>query len=53
MANDFFHGQGYGIIKNILYQYNQSEIGMEENDRNYCTVSSIYINIRYFLSRTE
>ena len=49
---NFLHGQGYGIMSNILYQDNQSAIRMEKNGSNSCTGISRNINIR-FLSRTE
>ena len=48
MANKFLYGQGYGIMNNIVNQYNQSTITMEKNGRNSCTGNSIHINIRYF-----
>ena len=44
----FLHVRGYGILNNIVYQYNQSSIRMENNGSNYCTGNSIHINIRYF-----
>ena len=44
---NFLHGRGYGIVNNIVYQYNQSSIRMEKNGRNYCTANSRHINIRY------
>ena len=49
MAGDFLHGQGYGIINNIVYQYNQIAIRMEENGSNYCNENSRHIDIRCFL----
>ena len=54
MANEFLYGQGYGIMNNIVNQYNQSTIIMEKNERNSCTGNSIHINIRYsFLKDIE
>ena len=44
---EFFHEQVYGIMNNIVYQDNQSEIRMEKNRKNYCTENSRHINIRY------
>ena len=35
-------------MNNILYQYNQSSISMEDNRRNYWTGNSRHINISFF-----
>ena len=51
MAKIFFHGQGYGMTNNIVYQDNQIEIMMENNGSNSCTGNSRNINIRYFFVR--
>ena len=48
MANEFLYGQGYGIMNNIVNQYNQSTIMKEKNGRNSCTGNLIHVNIRYF-----
>ena len=48
----FLKGQGYGIMKNIVYQDKQSTIRMEKNGRNSCTGNSRHINIIIF-SMTE
>ena len=47
------HGKGYGIINNIVYQYNQSSIMMEKNGSNYCTGNSRHINIRCFFVKAR
>ena len=44
----FMDSQGYKIKKNILLQYNQSTISMENNGRASCTGNSRHIHIRYF-----
>ena len=44
----FMDPQGYKIKKNILLQYNQSTISMENNGRASCTGNSRHIHIRYF-----
>ena len=44
----FLHRQGYGIMNNIVYQYNQSAISMKKNGSNYCNRNSRHINIKYF-----
>ena len=35
-------------MNNIVYQYNQSEIRMENNGSNFCTGNLRHINIRCF-----
>ena len=45
---DIFLGQGYSLHKNILYQYNESEIKMENNGKNSFAGNSRHISIRYF-----
>ena len=44
----FLMAQGYKIVKNILFQDNQSEIRMLKNGRNSCTGNSRHIDVRYF-----
>jgi len=44
----FLAEQGYILMRNILYQDNQSAIKMERNGRNSCTGNSRHIHIRYF-----
>ena len=48
----FLHVRGYGILNNIVYQYNQSSIRMENNGSNSSTGHSRHIHISYF-SRIE
>ena len=48
MDNDFLHGQGYVIMNNMVYQYNQNSIRMKTTGRNYRNGNSIHINTRYF-----
>ena len=44
----FFHGKGYEIMNNIVYQDNQIAIRMEKSDRKSCNGNLRHINIRYF-----
>ena len=46
---NFLHGKGCGIMNNVVYQYNQSAISMDNNGRNYCTGNSIHMNNSYFV----
>ena len=52
MDDFFLPGQGYGIMNNVLYQYNQIAIRMDNNRSKYCTGKLINMNISYFLSKT-
>ena len=45
----FLEHQGYKIMKNVVYQDNQSAIRMKKNGRNSCTGNSRHININFFL----
>ena len=45
---NFYKEQGYDILKNIVFQDNQSAIKMEINGRNSCTGNSRHIDIKYF-----
>ena len=47
----FLPGQGYGIMNNVLYQYNQIAIKMDNNRSNYCTGKLLNMNISYFCQR--
>ena len=44
----FLEAQGYGIVKNLVYQDNHSSMRMEINGRNLCNGNSRHINVRYF-----
>ena len=44
----FLEHQGYKIMKDVIYQDNQSAIRMEKNGRNSCTRNSRHIDIRCF-----
>jgi len=44
----FLEAQGYKVIRNVLFQDNQSAILMQKNGRNSCTGNSRHINVRYF-----
>ena len=48
---NFMNEQGYEIVKNIVYQDNQSAMKMEINGRNSCTGNSRHIDIRYFFTK--
>jgi hypothetical protein len=45
---NFYKHQGYNIMKNTVFQDNQSAIKMEINGRNSCTGNSRHIEIKYF-----
>ena len=47
----FLEHQGYPILNNIVFQYNQSAINMEKNGRKSCTVNSRYIVVRCFFTK--
>lgn len=44
----FLEAQGYGIVKNLVYQDNHSAMRMEINGKHLCTGNSRNINLRYF-----
>ena len=44
----FYKYQGYNIMKNIVFQENQSAPKIEVNDCNSCTGHSRHIEIKYF-----
>ena len=44
----FMEEQGYGVIKNILYQDNKSTILLEQNGKRSSSQRTCAINIRYF-----
>ena len=43
-----FLGTRLYTTKNVFYQDKESEIKMEKNRRNPCTVNSRHISVRYF-----
>ena len=45
---NFYKEEEYDILKNIVFQDNQSAIKMEINGRNSCTGNSRHIDIKYF-----
>ena len=49
----FLEHHGYPVLKNIIFQDNQSAIHMETNGRNSCTGNSQHNNVRFFLQKTE
>ena len=44
----FLESQGYGIDKNILYQYNMNVMLLEENTKKCSTKNTKHINVRYY-----
>ena len=44
----FLEAQGYGIMKNVVFQDNQSAILLESNGRKSASKRSRHLNIRYF-----
>jgi len=44
----FLDAQGYGVEKNILYQYNKATILLETNGKQSSTKHTRALNIRYF-----
>ena len=44
----FLGAQGYDIKENLIFQYNQSTIRMENNGRDSCTGNYRHINTQLF-----
>ena len=45
---NFYKHQGYDILRNVIFQDNQSAMILEINGRNSCTGNSRHIDIKYF-----